>query len=671
MKKKTKTAIEAKTEILFILDEETKFLSDKVDTKKCIIITSQTELDAFLSKNFQVKSIVILVELDWGNPVSQFYGYKIAKELIENSPNRLSNFNLLFISTLSRMILYQIIKDSNSVFVKSFEHTRIDQSFCLKELHVPTISYRKFDYLKKYCLTQSGILDKLEHVLRPNKVLSNSKIEDLLCQIKANADIVGFTMMAVINKTDVNNFNQNRWTLYEQLILRIREVIGEQDLKHKVRKNDKGESWKPQMLLLEDDNDQLYKIKRFFDDDFEVIPKNNGKDAIEYLKDNSDQTSVAICDMELLQQQNNNFDQDIQGIDVIEYIKENHPHIVIKVISHLPRRGLHMLLGDILNVSDLKYKSMLLEGNSDFISDLVTEIQREIDLRRTFQRLRGPSNTLWGNFSRNGKQPGGRLKQFYYDLRAIHNKEFEQMWEEIDIIIEKVLKEENKINSQFPQVGKRNEIAEMPLQKSLGYLRELLINRMFWIKKLYSGSQEEKVSFEDYKKYFGEKFLLFSTDAKRINQYASLTGFSIRMNLFDNHFLKFNQFLEEELSRIKESDTKSNFDLSNSDLIVGLYDILKIIVNAGAQANFTKKNYPEPKVFWESKDQKSLVENTLEQLTKEKPSSQLISVPESREKIWRILSNLKITNEFHIYPQGIKESISKAQEILHTGMEED
>jgi CheY-like chemotaxis protein len=641
---------------IFILDDETKFLSKNLETKEYRVISSSEELSGLLKEKFQVKNIVILVELEWDNPVSQFYGYGVAKELM-NSPNRLTKFNLLFISTFSREILYKINKSSSRVFVKSFQHKSIDQSFSFKKSQVVPISEKKFDYLRRYCLTETGILEKLEHDLRPGKNLSGSQIEDLILQMNANADLLGLKITGVLNESNPSNFQSKRVLLYEHLVYRIKEVAKNKNLVSDAETNTSG-CWKPLMLLIEDDDKQRAQMEIVFKPYFTVAPASNGDEALKYLKKNHEQISVVLCDMELLDK--TYLEDDIQGIDIIEYIKENHFHIVLKVISHLPRRGLNMMLGDILKASDLLYKSMLLDGNADFISDLAREIQNEVDLRRTIQKLRGPSNTLWGNFSRQGG-PGGKLKQFYYELRNNYPIEFTQMWEEVDIIIQGVVSGKDKIKSKFPTVEKRNEIAKMPLQNSIRHLKELLVNRLFWIRVLYSGSQEESVKFADYKKYFENGFLLFSTDNKRFSQYASLTGFSIRQSSIGEHIFVFNQFLEEEFSRVKAFDSDLVFDPTNSFLIDDIYDILEIIPKAGAKAFFTLTNYPNCKEFWDRDDKLPLVTKTLEQLTKEKSSDNLIPEPGgSRDKISALLSGLQTRKEYNTYPENIKRLIITA-----------
>src|SRR6185295_12265361 len=58
-------------------------------------------------------------------------------------------------------------------------------------LIIPQISARKFDYLKNYCLLESGILDRLEHDVR-NLIgnIDEEKIKKVIEDLIANTEIL-------------------------------------------------------------------------------------------------------------------------------------------------------------------------------------------------------------------------------------------------------------------------------------------------------------------------------------------------------------------------------------------------------------------------------------------------------------------------------------------------
>lgn len=654
MGKASKQSIETKCKTLFILDKETIFLTKKIDEEKNKTISSFSEFNKFLKNKFQVENVVALVELDWNMPIAKFYGYEVARELM-NSPNRLSKFNLLFITTFTRTLLYDINNNSNRVFTKCFQHKPIDDLFEIEKLQVATISERKFDYLRRYCLTETGILEKLEHDLRPGKNLSSPQIEDLIRQMKANGDLLGVRVMNLLIETNAENFQNKRFLIYENLVFRIKEVLKSN---HVVLNDNSKDIWKPFMLIIEDDIDQQIQIGKSFSSYFRIEPFNNGFAALDRLHKASDQVSVVICDMELLDEYL--LDNDIQGIDVIEHIKELHPHIVLKVVSHLPRRGLNMMLGDILKASDLLYKSMLIDGNADYIADLAREIQGEIDLRRTFQRLRGPESALWSNITKQGNE-GGRLKQFYYEYRNSEPDEFKEMWDEIDEEVRYVLSKKSKISTRFGSTDDR-KVEKLSRNKVHNFLKELLINRLFWIKRLYTGQKGENVNFDDYKEYFIKDFLLFKKDSKRFSNYATVTGFNFKQKPDGSYKFIFNEFLEEELDRKPSSNSSStkDLDIENTPLFDEIFKIIEIIERAGGQAMFTKNKYPTCKAFNDEKSRLPLAIKILSQLCSEKPSDDLKSLPPSREKISALLEGLKANQDYNVYTLEIKNLIKKS-----------
>lgn len=393
MKEKTKTAIEAKTDILYILDEETKFLADKADKKKSFTITSQSEFNVFISKNFQVKNIVILVELDWGNPISQFHGYQAAKELM-NSSNRLSNFNLLFISTLKRETIFQVFKGKNRIFTQKFKHELLTNDFDLNKVVIPRISAKKFDYLKNYCLLESGVLDRLEHDIR--NLLSNineAKLQKAIEEIQANKNIL---------TPEIISFTENLATVTD--FERREKLLG--DIHHSLQvlqnqMNNPGEcSGKKshaKVMLIEDDSATLSKLQEQLGQYFHnIMPFQKGSSAFSELEQNARQYDVVITDMELL---DGNFDDEKQGIDILELCENEYPFIVTRVITALPKNALKRLIGK--GIGEIVFKS----GTGDTVIppfenlvEFVRQIDKEVQKRRQLRKMQGPEISWWGKY---------------------------------------------------------------------------------------------------------------------------------------------------------------------------------------------------------------------------------------------------------------------------------
>ena len=393
MKEKTKTAIEAKTDTLYILDEETRFLADKADIKKSVIITSQSEFDAFLSKNFQVKNIVILVELDWGNLISQFHGYQVAKELM-NSTTRLSNFNLLFISTLKRETIFQIFKGKNRIFTQKFKHELLTNNFDLNKIVVPNNSAKKFDYLKNYCLLESGVLDRLEHHIR--NLLGNmdeARIQKVIEEIKANKDILTPEIISCTENLETVTDVKSR----KRLLGEIHRSL--QILQNQV--NNPGESSgkksHAKVMLIEDDSATLSKLQEQLGQYFHnIMPFQKGSSAFSELKKNARQYDVVITDMELL---DGNFDDEKQGIDILELCEKEYPFIVTRVITALPKNALKRLIGK--GIGEIVFKS----GTGDTVIppfenlvEFVRQIDKDVQKRGQLRKMQGPAISWWGKY---------------------------------------------------------------------------------------------------------------------------------------------------------------------------------------------------------------------------------------------------------------------------------
>lgn len=629
------------------------------------LVSNQSEFDHLLSEKHHYRNIIILVNLMWDNEENElFLGYHCAREILIQE-NVQKPFNLHFLSNLPRAILYQQAKSAEKVFPKSFQHQLISSKE-IGEVKVPHLSHRKFDYLRKYAVTESGILDTLVHDVDSNKALSGQEIEYVMDRLSNYADILGTKVRNIAKELTLENFNRYQPTLHGALLEKRHELGGNNEEIGVDPNNVADELWKPLMVLVEDDPEQNDRLSQVLAPYFRVQSYFSGAEALDYITENSASISVLFTDMELLNE--DMLDEKVQGIDLIEFVKANYPYIVVRVASYLPRNGLRLLLGDLLPVRNIALKHHLLESYDAYVADLVSDIIKDIDVKKQFQRLRGPNNSLWGSYARQVGQKPGRLKQFYYELKANNPQEFKQMWEDVDQELKDVLAEAKQIVSKFPSTAKTKEIPSMPLQKASAYLKELLLNRLFWIEMTYLGPKAD-VDFDDYRHYFGTDFKLYSTDAKRYNQYGILTGFSIRQKNFI-HEIHFGQLFEEELARLKNSDRKMDleFDLSNSYLLDTVYDILDIIQRANVKA-FSKDKYPKPEELWEeSNDDKriKMIEGVFHQISKESAEVRQL---ESRNSVREHIDELMQSSEFGYVPHKTKNAITRAGDNINDLLE--
>lgn len=381
-------------DFLFILDEETKFLALNSDKKKCRDITSPSQFNELISNGFQVKNVIIFVELNWGNPISQFYGYKIAKELIENSSNRLSNFNLLFISTLRRETIYKILKDKNRIFTQKFKHKFLSGDFDLNKVVIPDISSKKFDYLKNYCLLRSGILDRLEHDVK--NLLNNidlAKLQKAIDEIQVNKDILTPEIISFTKKlaavTDFEKRERLLNDIHHSLLVLQNQINNPEECSEKKSH--------VKVMLVEDDEVTLSKLKEQLGQYFHnITPFQKGSNAFSELEQNARQYDVVITDMELLDE---NFDDEKQGIDILELCEIKYPYIVTRVITALPKNALKRLIGK--GIGEIVFKSrtgdMVIPPFENLV-EFVKQIEKDVQKKRQLRKMQGPEISWWGKY---------------------------------------------------------------------------------------------------------------------------------------------------------------------------------------------------------------------------------------------------------------------------------
>jgi hypothetical protein len=381
---------QTKYQSLYLINEDVKPLFDTLDKKKCKIISSESEFEKFIGTNFQLKEVCIQVELDWSEKKEQFYGYEIAKYLI-NSSNRNASFNLYFISSYKRQELLDLNKNKNRIFTQKFFHSEINTD--LSNIKAPQLSERKFDYLKNYCLLESGILDRLEHdVRRALENLNDQKLKKLIEDIKVNEDILTNDIVKKAEKLISNNSVQIKNKLTE--IHRQLQVLQSQI-------NNPGETAGKKsysvVMLIEDEPSTLEKLERQFGQYFHTIKSyHKGTDAYNELENNSQKYDVVITDMELLV---GNFDDEKLGIDILELCEREYPFIVTRVITSLPKNALKRLIGK--GLDEIIFKSVNSESvipPFENLVEFVQHIDKEVRQRKMLRSMPGPKGSWWGKF---------------------------------------------------------------------------------------------------------------------------------------------------------------------------------------------------------------------------------------------------------------------------------
>ncbi|MFZ5341181.1 MAG: hypothetical protein ACOZBL_01035, partial [Patescibacteria group bacterium] len=377
---------------LFILDEATRFiLEDDKDNLK--IILDEESFNAFISSDFNIKKVIILVELEWnGHTLQEFYGYEVAKKLmISTAPG--NAFDIQFISTFDRDTVFNLYKSSNRIFIQKYPHVNLSD-FNPEKINIPDISQRKFNYLKNYCLLKSGIVDRFEHELR--KFINNpdsSMLLSFITDMQLNKDVLSESILNKASQLQIATDNAER----KRLLLEIHSEFLELSDKLNRPSYEKRKKSHSKVILIEDDKNTLGKLLNHFQNYFySVTPFESGSLAYKELENDAMKYDVVITDMELLQ---DTFDDPIQGIDILELCEKDYPFLVTRIITALPKNALKQLTGK--GFDEIIFKDIV---NEDVIPpfeklvEFVNRIDQEVKRKQRLRNLRGPKNSWWGTY---------------------------------------------------------------------------------------------------------------------------------------------------------------------------------------------------------------------------------------------------------------------------------
>ncbi len=150
-------------------------------------------------------------------------------------------------------------------------------------------------------------------------------------------------------------------------------------------------------MLIEDNADTLSKLHgqldRYF---YKIIPFQSGSKAFHELEKNARQYDVVITDMELL---DGDFDDEKQGLDILELCEKEYPFIVTRVITALPKNALKRLIGKSLD--EIIFKSETADTvipPFENLVEFVKQIDKEVLKKRQLRKMRGPEMSWWGKY---------------------------------------------------------------------------------------------------------------------------------------------------------------------------------------------------------------------------------------------------------------------------------
>lgn len=534
------------------------------DTK---VISSPEALEEWIARPFYIENLIVCVELNWRKPAS-FFGYEVAHRLMFSS-QRKGKFNLLFLSTFKRRILRDIINfkttsageffEYANLFVRKFPHAQLTHKLSFDELNIPKLSQRKFDYLKEYCFHESHLPGRLIHDIN-NIIISpeSNRLINFKADINNNADALTPTIISLTNELRTEKSHSENVQIARKVLKHLENVLvgKNSELHSNIEKSNDS------LLVIEDDAETNRAIATQLEPYFKVINCfTSGEEAMAELQQNGKKYDAVLSDLELIK---DGFDDNIQGIDIIEYCQEKLPHMVIRIITSLPRQVVSGMLD--VSLACILFKENHQKDKVQVIADageFSERLSQDIISSRKIFTMDGPSLSWWG------KSLTQKINLFKRDTPSRYDRLWNDAFSSAENFISGSLndaEEDQKISVSFP---KNQSIIKEP-ESGWKIIQQLLTHRLIalWFSQIkypygfkYSGgdhhfgeapSYAEQPGFQsgletrEYKSYFNTLLGLSIKKLKQKDGQKQLLTINA-IALFDEEKQWLQSFLSEPL----------------------------------------------------------------------------------------------------------------------------
>ena len=668
----------------FLPKELSEYIESYFSSKKQSITSKKNDI---VYKNFSLNQLnpieisefspdIILILSEFPNTTENLFGYHIAQEIFNFLGTPSIAPYIQFISFFSRKDLYTKSDGSwKQFYVKSFPHIELpfNDSTSLKS---GSFSRQKWNYLRNYALKEYGILDILIHDINDDFDLevTTSTLNKYILRLKAIKDKIGIKLTKTIDEIENSWDSINPEIELNKIMHFLRERLEEiNDPQNTlaVRPN------RPKVLLLEDNISHSKRFKEKFSPVYDIIEFTDGEEAIEELNENrATLYSAILIDLQLLDA-DNLFWQDVQGIDVIEHVKERYPHLATRIITGLTTTGVKELTHGL----NIKNDEIILKRNLDYFFEpasfqiFINKLDNDININSVFAKMWGPDLNVWADYGRQQNNPGGRLKRFYYEFLITDKDEFKSFIEELHHYFGELIESQsdNLIPTTFPKKEYRVNMKEHYGEQELkNILRTLLLHRLFWLHHLYQGEGSAIYNVNEVDGQYFEKpcfaFLPKPTNDKRHSNYGPVIGFSIGIRNDKEYEFIFNQLFPEEIEWLKINKPNTDIDFKNKFKYLSetYYDML-VELNAHKHNRkyahphaFDFKEYPITS-FPESLDNFS---NLLSLILKNESKKRNTYI--QRTNLTEILHEFKVNapDEYQNLPQSTIKNIERIINLL-------
>lgn len=318
-------------------NEVAKLKYPKLNNQSIAFITSKKKFEGFDFKKKKYNEIWVLVELCWDSLKTR-QGYDITLSLLEEPVLGRENLKITFFSLLNRKQLLEITSDEKNIFPKAFNHYQLPiQDINLIE--TKQFDLNSYNFIRNYALSKSNIIGDIIH--RLETVLHSKNIaSDMVPVIKRLKAIRNILNPEIIKLIDIQYSQRHQIRLLHEKLIELENSY------LNINRNSKLAPKKKMIrtaIILEDNIEIGGRIKDWlkpYCDD--VIYCRNGDEAKSNIKAKGSSLDLLFCDLELLNK--NGFWQEIQGVQVLDYLKQEFPNVFTVVLSAFPTQAVNILL---------------------------------------------------------------------------------------------------------------------------------------------------------------------------------------------------------------------------------------------------------------------------------------------------------------------------------------
>ena len=374
---------ESKTEFIFILDEETKFLFPSIEINK--IILSENDLSEITENKDNLRAIIILAELGWqGRYLQHFYGFDIASDLrrkhkllcpiIITSTLKQSYFENL----ASENIKYKILFGRGISFLPLNELDK-GLNIAIGNLCKYPLTEAVLTDMNEMLHDQKGVvIDKLTHDLQFNTLGNNSeKLELVLKETAAyltNIQLNALNWIDFQKQLSENILNAANFSTAADKLIRECERTLVSDAMSPETNPDK----KHKILVIEDDPDFLKKIEENLKEYFEeLIITGNAEEAIQKISDDGiNEITGIIADWRLFENFTKKTYWQLQGYEVLYSAAKNH-FTALFALTSLSDHNVHNIR-NVLGLDFHLFKKQHLETQNSIVQwEMMADVVRQ------------------------------------------------------------------------------------------------------------------------------------------------------------------------------------------------------------------------------------------------------------------------------------------------------